>query len=697
MPSKRMEWQIGFTADTKQLEKQLDNVKEQLRNISSLKFADNNFPLTEKMEQASLAAGDLLQRLNQATNVDTGKLDLSKFRKSLEDGGKSLQQYQQELAALGPVGQKAFLSVAASIANAEPPFRRLSVLTEKMAITLKNTLRWQVSTTALNTFIGALESAYGYSKDLNESLNNIRIVTGKSVEQMSRFAEDANKAASRLSSTTLDYTNAALIFFQQGLSEDEVKRRTDVTLQLAEVTGESVETISSQLTAIWNNFSDGADDLSRYADVLTRLGAVTASSSDEIATGLAKFSAVANTVGLSYDYAAAALATLTATTRESADVVGTSLRTIFARLESLQLGETLEDGVTLTKYSEALHTAGVEVLDANGKIKDMNTILNETMEAWGNLDKTQQTALATTVAGVRQYAQFIALMENRDFFRENVEEAANATGELQKQVDIYAESWEAARDKVRNASQDIYDSLINEDFFIEFDNLAAGFLHTVADMLDGFGGMRGVLLALGGILTKVFQKQMAEELRNAAFNLSLFTKQQQKANQEFKNESANILANSQWASAKDKGLAVQIGLNERINEINANITNEQEMQLRNLAHLAGMETELVESAKQRRDAKRQTGQAIIEAVKFRGSQHGNKMTTKAVDFDSVEGLSTFDFLSGETYAAKSLTKRGGWSKTTSNMLQTFGKLSQQIGAMENASIRLEATLGEDFE
>lgn len=692
MPSKRMEWQIGFSADTKQLERQLDSVKERLQKISSLDFAkDNRFPLTEKIEQASLAAGDLLQRLNQATNIDTGRLDLSKFRKSLEDGGKSLQQYQKELATLGPVGQKAFLSVAESIANAEPPFRRLSALTEKMAVTLKNTIRWQVSTTALNTFVGALEAAYGYSKDLNESLNNIRIVTGKSVEQMSQFAEDANKAASRLSSTTLDYTNASLIFFQQGLSEEEVKRRTDVTLQLAEVTGESVETVSSQLTAIWNNFSDGSDDLARYADVLTHLGAVTASSSDEIATGLAKFSAVANTVGLSYDYAAAALATLTATTRESADIVGTSLRTIFARLESLKLGETLEDGVTLTKYSEALRTAGVEILDTSGKIKDMNTILDETMEAWGNLDKTQQTALATTVAGVRQYAQFIAFMENQDFFRENVKEAAQATGELKKQAEVYTESWEAARDRVKNAAQDVYDSLINEDFFIEFDNLAAGFLHTTADMLDGLGGMRGVLLALGGILTKVFQKQMAQGLRNAAFDLSLFTKQQQKANQEFKTASANVLANSQWSSAKDKGLAVQIGLNERINEINANISNEQQIQLRNLAQLVGVETEIAESAKERRDAELQAGQAIMRAVELRGSQHGNNVTTKAVDFDD----STFDFLSGENYATKSLTKNS--TKTTSSMLQTFSQLSQQIGAMEQASLRLKNILGKDFE
>ena len=53
-------------------------------------------------------------------------------------------------------------------------------------------------------------------------------------------------------------------------------------------------------------------------------------------------------------------------------------------------------------------------------------------------------ALAQTVAGVRQYTQLMALMNNWDYFKENVEVAEESTGTLQKQADIYAESWEAA-------------------------------------------------------------------------------------------------------------------------------------------------------------------------------------------------------------------------------------------------------------
>ena len=73
------------------------------------------------------------------------------------------------------------------------------------------------------------------------------------------------------------------------------------------------------------------------------------SSSKEISEGLNKFSAVAESVGLSYEYASAALATVTATTRQSADIVGNAFKTLFARIQGLNLGETLDDGTTVDK------------------------------------------------------------------------------------------------------------------------------------------------------------------------------------------------------------------------------------------------------------------------------------------------------------------------------------------------------------
>ena len=169
---------------------------------------------------------------------------------------------------------------------------------------------------------------------------------------------------------------------------------------MANVAGESAEKIADEMTTVWNNFNKAGDQSAEhFADVMTALGAATASSTDEIAQGIQKFAGVADTIGLSFDYASAALATITATSRESADVVGTSLKTIFSRMEGLKQGDTLEDGTDLTKYSQGLETIGVDIKNASGELKNMDQILEETGKAWQNLTEDQKVATAQTVAG----------------------------------------------------------------------------------------------------------------------------------------------------------------------------------------------------------------------------------------------------------------------------------------------------------
>ena len=86
----------------------------------------------------------------------------------------------------------------------------------------------------------------------------------------------------------------------------------------------------------------------------------------------------------------------------------------------------------------------------------MDDILDDMAGKWGTLSKAQQTALAQTVAGVRQYTQLVALMENwdngdNDSMIANLDTAYGASGALQEQADIYAESWEASKDRVQAA------------------------------------------------------------------------------------------------------------------------------------------------------------------------------------------------------------------------------------------------------
>lgn len=516
---------LDFTATTSQAEAALSRLNTNLRNISSQTNLDTGgLRLPEQLNAASVAAIKLRENLQNAINVDTGRLDLSKFNHEMEKSGMSLKQYRDALVSLGPTGQAAFMDLSKAILASETPLKQTNVLVDKLWDSLKRTAGWQLSSTAIHSFIGAIQTAYNYAQDLNKSLNNIRIVTGYGSDRMAEFAKNANKAAKQLSATTLDYTNASLIYYQQGLDDKAVQERTDVTVKMANVTGTAAQTVSDQLTAVWENFmKDGEHTAEWYADVMTALGAATASSTDEIAEGLEKFAAVADTVGLSYEYATAALTTITAKTRQSADVVGTALKTLFARIEGLNLGETLDDGTTLNKYSSALNAVGVNIKNEAGQLKDMDEILDEIGAKWNTIGKDQQIALAQTVAGVRQYNQFIALMDNWDFMQENLQTVAKASGTLDEQAQIYAESWEAAKKRVQAAAEGIYQDLLKDDFFIWLTDAFGSVLKFIDKIIDSLGGLSGVLPGIALLVNKIFGDRIIAGAQTLAHNLMNLT------------------------------------------------------------------------------------------------------------------------------------------------------------------------------
>lgn len=520
--AKQLNVNLSFTADTKQAKAQLASLRQELTALGSTgNLSGNMITFTDKISNAANTAYRLRNALDAATNVDTGKLNLTKLNQSLKANQLSLSQVRKEFTAFGNDGRKAFLTLASSIQTADAPLVNLGGRFKELATTFSNTIRWQLASSAIHMIQSELSQAYNYAKDLDKSLNDIRIVSGASADEMAKFAEKANKAARALSQTTSKYADAALIFYQQGLADDEVEERTAATLKMASVTGEAADDVSSYMTAVWNNFNKAGDESAdHYGDIMTKLGAATAASTEEIAEGLEKFASVADTIGLSFEYASSAVTTVVDRTRQSAEVVGTALKTIFSRIQGLKLGETLDDGTTLNKYSQGLASVGINIKDASGELRDMDDILDDIGATWGELNKDQQVALAQTVAGVRQYNQFMSLFDNWDFMEQNLEWAYGAEGTLDEQAGIYAESWEAASKRVQAAAEDIYNTLIDNDAFITLLNGTEDVLVAINGLIDAMGGLPGVISLIGVAVTKVFEKQVAAGIQSTMYAMA---------------------------------------------------------------------------------------------------------------------------------------------------------------------------------
>lgn len=519
MSVRKMQLQLDINANVGQAKAQIRSMQQALTDAITASNS-SQLSITPQIQQAQQSALKLKVALQNATNVDTGKLNLTKFRAELKKSGITVEQYAAQMRALGPAGTQAFAQVTRAVQQGNTAVFSLSTGLKKLTQTFMNTMRWQITSSILMGITSAAQKTVQHMAELDKALTDISIVTGKSDQEMARFAKTAHTAAKELSVTALEYTQASLIYFQQGLSSKEVKERTEVTTKLAKVVGENAETVSEWMTAIWNNFDDGSVTLERYADKIAALGAATASSADEIAGGLEKFAAVAETVGLSFDYAAAALATITAETRQSEDVVGTALKTILARMENLKLGETLEDGTTLGQYAEALMKVGVSIKDSNGALKDMDNILDEVGVRWQTLAKDEQVALAQGVAGIRQYNQFIALMANWDVMQQNVDIVKNSIGTLESQFLIYEDSVEGAQARMKEQGDILKESFFSTNDMSEVYDSLKRLLEYIGNLVENFGGLKGIInLVIAGLM-RMYQPQLMTFFSNLGTSIA---------------------------------------------------------------------------------------------------------------------------------------------------------------------------------
>ena len=134
--------------------------------------------------------------------------------------------------------------------------------------------------------------------------------------------------------------------------------------------------------------------------------------------------------------------------------------------EIKEKGFNSEDDVGLNQVSKALDKVGVSIMDAEGKWKPFNQVLEEVASQWTNLDDVTKAYIATTMAGVRRQNQFLTLMDDlalgadggsRAF--ELYSQAIDSAGSATEKFSIWQEGAAAASDKFHNSMSMLYEQL----------------------------------------------------------------------------------------------------------------------------------------------------------------------------------------------------------------------------------------------
>ena len=510
----------------KQFKTELSNLSGDAANafktLSNSTF--NTFLKNLDTGRLDLAAQNLAKIKQQADQIGNTKLTawVEQLRNSFEslqnDSGikgtaQAIEQLKQQLASSeanvitklitqfhdGTISAENFQTELNQIINSTNQWGQAQAQTNKELDQVRSRIQYFFGlNNAINLVKRAVRGAYETIKELDKAMTETAVVTDFSVGDMWKQLPEYTKRANELGVTTKAAYEAATLYYQQGLSTEEVNALSVETLKMARIAGLDAAEATDRMTNALRGFNMELNEINaqRVDDVYSKLAAISASDVDEISTAMTKVASLAHNAGMEFETTAAFLAQIIETTRESAETAGTALKTVVARFTEVkklvnegELKGQDEEGelIDVNKVSAALRTAGIDLNKYFLGEVGIDDIFMELAEKWDSLTSLQQRYIATQAAGSRQQSRFIALMSDYARTQELVGAAYNANGAAAEQFGKTQESLESKLARLKNAWNEFLMGLTNNTVVKAGVDALTTLLNIVNKLTSAFG------------------------------------------------------------------------------------------------------------------------------------------------------------------------------------------------------------------
>lgn len=259
-------------------------------------------------------------------------------------------------------------------------------------------------TNSIRLFKRAVRSAFQTVKELDSAMTQIAVVSDFSVGDMWERLPEFTAQANELGVAIKDTYNATALYIQQGLDLQHSMELSNETLKMARIAGMEAADATDAMTSALRGFNMELNQTSaqRVNDVYSELAAITASNVEELSTAMSKTASIAHSVNMEFETTAAFLAQGIETTRESAETIGTMLKTVigrFSEVKSLyskgEITGTDENGeeINVNKVQKALRAAGVDMTKFFTGEEGLDQVFLNLSKKWDSLDITTQRYL----------------------------------------------------------------------------------------------------------------------------------------------------------------------------------------------------------------------------------------------------------------------------------------------------------------
>lgn len=315
--------------------------------------------------------------------------------------------------------QRQIQQVTQSCNNATSAAGRMG---QAFAVSIRRFAAFSIATRAVGLFTSTLSDAIQTSIDFERQLIKLSQVTGDGVGKLRDLTNTITGLSVKfgVSSQSLLETTTALI--QAGISSKDTKVALDALAQSALAPNfDSLSETTEGAIAILAQFKQGVGALEGQLSSINAVAGAFAVEASDLIDVVRRTGGVFKSSGGDLNELLALFTSVRATTRESAESIGTGLRTIFTRIQR-------------PKTIEFLKQFGVELVDLNGKFVGPYEAVRKLSDALSGLGEGDVTfiRIAEELGGFRQIGKVLPLLQEFSTAQSALNVATNANNSLSK-------------------------------------------------------------------------------------------------------------------------------------------------------------------------------------------------------------------------------------------------------------------------
>ncbi|MEC0978729.1 phage tail tape measure protein, partial [Bacillus atrophaeus] len=447
---------LGRKLNTAQSAQQIENLQNRIKMLDdkSAAVAKNN-ELKKTIELYQRQAQVNVQNLNTRYGSSMGDINTAALQNYLN----TVNQLNTRTPNLRSQMQNLNMQFREISSNASSAASQTSVFGNRLTQAFQSMPAYMISGSIFYGSVQAAKSLVDQVVQIDTLMTNIRRVMDEPEYKYNELLQESIELSDTLSNKITDILQMTGDFGRMGFDESELSTLTKTAQVLQNVSDLTPDDTVNTLTAAMLNFNVAAGDSISIADKLNEVDNNYAVSTMDLANSIRKAGSTASTFGVELNDLIGYTTAIASTTRESGNIVGNSLKTIFARIGNNQ------------SSIKALEQIGISVKTASGEAKTSSELIGEVAEKWDTLSDAQKQNTSIGVAGIYQLSRFNAMLNNFSIAQSAATTAANSAGSAWSEQQKYADSLQARLNKLQNKFTEL--AITSGDAFVSDGLIAA--------------------------------------------------------------------------------------------------------------------------------------------------------------------------------------------------------------------------------